>query len=85
MLSMFSKTQDDKDKQLILVYAGSVEKVREKLDRFKLRCPTFVPQAGDTDFGRVFDRYRIHAYPTIVDINIRGNVDSHTVGTLNTE
>ena len=54
MLAMFAQQQDDENLQLLLVYSASDSRdaVEAKLKRFKLACPTFIPNSDETPHGR---------------------------------
>ncbi len=81
MLAAFSELQNTSTDQLILVFGASdsIPDVQKKLDLFKLKCPTFIPD-DETQLGEVFKLYRVSAYPTIVVVDERGTIKSHQVG-----
>lgn len=83
MLALFSRLQEASDDQLILVFAASdsVSDVEKKSELYGLHCPVFIP-SDESGFGEVFERYRIHSYPTIVAIDVSGAITSHQNGTL---
>ncbi len=86
MLALFSELQETSTDQLILVFAASDSRsdVEEKLNLYNLHCPVFIPN-DESRFGKVFERYRVTAYPTLVAVDASGVITSHQVGTLRDE
>ena len=68
---------------LVFLASDSEQSVRDKLAKFHLSCPVFIPEAVSTDpRGAVFQAYAVEGYPTVVTIDGNGQLVRHRVAPL---